>query len=130
MKKKITILACNGDSPAGYIVRQASQELVDEGKAEYYSAKDQKIDFNALKDIDPEYLIILDGCEKQCALNMSLEKGLPQKHCLELSYLAIEPENMEDIGRGDIELAKDGIIAECTPVDKQQLPPMASCGCC
>ena len=56
-----------------------------------------------------------------------LEKGLVGKHQLALSDLGIEPVNLEDITRDDIELAKNAIIAECKPVSRT---PQLFSGCC
>lgn len=128
MRHKIVILPCNGDSAAGHITWIAAQELVLDGKAQWYSAESQASGPSITGTVESKPFIILDGCDRQCLFNAFLENGLVGEHRLALTDVGIEPMYMKDITRNDIELAKDAVIAECTPVDTMQ-PPLFS-GCC
>lgn len=126
MREKIIILPCNGDCAAGQITMIAAQELVLEGKAEWYSLHSQTAADTGAE--LPQSFIIIDGCEKQCLFTACLEQGIVGKHYLALPDVGIEPLYFQDITREDIELAKDAVIAECTEIDK--MPPPLFSGCC
>lgn len=126
MREKIIILPCNGDCAAGQITTIAAQELVLEGKAEWYSLYSKTASDPGGK--VPQSFVIVDGCEEKCLFKAYLEKGLIGKHHLALPDLGIDPLNFEDISREEIELAKDAIIAECAEVDSTR--PVLFSGCC
>jgi uncharacterized metal-binding protein len=95
----------NSHCAAGRITWIAAQELVLEGKAEWYSANDSTV--GALIEEHPESINVVDGCEKQCLYKDFLEEGLAGKHHLTLAGVGIAPLKFKDISREDIELAKD-----------------------
>jgi len=129
MPHKIVILPCNGDSPAGRITWIAAQELVLEGKAQWYSGQSEDNGPSVTDTVESKPFIILDGCDSQCLFNTFLEKGLVGKHHLTLPDVGIEPMYMKDVTRNDIELAKDAVIAECTAVDTMRPLPFSGCCC-
>ena len=126
MEDKIFIVSCNGDSAAGRITWIAAQELVLEGKAEWFSTNYSKA--GQPVEAPPQSFIIVDGCDEQCLYRDYLKKGLVGKHHLTLPGVGIDPLSFQDITREDIELAKDAVIAECTIIDNMR-PPLFS-GCC
>lgn len=130
IQKRIIILSCNGDSAAGRITRLAAQELVLEGKAEWYSSQLIFSRNNDEADDTSQPFIIVDGCDKKCSFYEQLERGLLSKHQLALTDLGIEPIYTEDITRDDIDLAKEAIIAECTKVSNDAVPALFSGSCC
>jgi uncharacterized metal-binding protein len=125
-RNRIIILPCNGASAPGEITWIAAQELVIEGKARWFS---REIPF----DRDGEGtsktpVILVSGCQKSCKFNEHIEKENPEYHRLMLADIGIEPDFIEDITREDIELTKDAVIAECTPVSKA-VPLLFACCC-
>lgn len=125
MEKVIEILVCNGNSPSGRISWLAAQELVLEGKAVWHTGNRQA-DHHKSAALNLKPFILVDGCDKQCLLQSFPENQPP--HYLDLTDLGIDPDGEEDISRDDIDLAKDGIIAECAPVGNY-IPQFPS-GCC
>lgn len=124
---RIIILPCNGDSAPGEITWIAAQELVLEGKARWFS---QEIPCcregeGAVK----KTVILVSGCQKSCEFNEHREKMNSEYHRLTLVDLGIEPDFIEDIASDDIELTKDAVIAECTPVSKTVPPLFVGCCC-
>lgn len=128
MQKKMVILPCNGDSATGKITWIAVQELVLEGKAEWYSPRCENDEESDPNSNHTRSFIIVDGCERKCLFNIYLEKGLVSKHQLALSDIGIDALYLDDIKRADIELAKDAIVAECAEVDNMR--PLLLPGCC
>lgn len=126
MEDKFFIVSCNGDSATGRITCIAAQELVLEGKAEWFSINPSK----ACDPVEepPQSFIIIDGCEEQCLYKNYLEKGFVGKHHLTLPSVGTEPLYFKDITREDIELAKDAVIAECVEIDNMR--PALFSGCC
>jgi uncharacterized metal-binding protein len=128
MQKKIIILSCNGDSAAGRTTRLAAQELVLEGKAEWYLSQLTFSRDNDEADDKSQPFITVDGCDKKCLFHQQLERGNLSKYQLTLTDMGIEPIYTEDITRDDIDLAKEAIIAECTMVSNAG--PALFSGCC
>lgn len=127
MEDKIFIVSCNGDHPAGRITWIAAQELMLEGKAEWFSTNYSKA--GAQVEEAPQTFIIVDGCEQQCLYREYPKKGLVGKQHLNLPGVGIEPLYFKDITREDIELAKDAVFAECSEIDNMR-PPLFSGNCC
>ena len=128
IKKTIIILPCNGDCGAGRITWLAAQELVLAGKARWYSAQLLAAEAAANPVQEPPFILV-DGCDRQCLFTTFLDKGLVGRHHLALSDVGIEPLSSNDISREEIELAKDAVIAECTPVDPLRPPRLPGCCC-
>ena len=128
MQEKIVILPCNGDSATGKITWIAAQELVLEGKADWYSPRCENDGESDTNSKHARSFIIVDGCERKCLFNIYLEKGLVSKHQLTLGDIGIDTLHLDDIKREDIELAKDAIAAECAVVDNMR--PLLLSGCC
>ncbi len=129
MQHKIVILPCNGDSAAGNITMIAAQELVLEGKAQWYSAENEDNRLAITDTAESKPFILLDGCDRQCLFNSFLEKGFVGEHHMALTDVGIDPVYLDDITRNDIDLAKDAVIAECTSVDEMQSPRFSGCCC-
>lgn len=126
-QNRIIILPCNGDSAPGEITWIAAQELVLEGKAKWFG---QETPFcGDAKEEKPLSIFLVSGCQKSCVFNLHIDKKNPKNHRLMLVDLGIEPDFIEDITRDDIELTKDAIIAECTPVSKTTPPVFVGCCC-
>ena len=126
MEDTIFIVSCNGYSAAGRTTWIAAQELVLEGKAEWFTTTYSKTCDPA--EGPPQSFIIIDGCEEQCLYKYYLEKGLVGKYHLTLPDVGIETLYFKDITREDIELAKDAVIAECVEIDNMR--PTLFSGCC
>lgn len=129
MQEKIVILPCNGVCATGKITWIAAQELVLEGKAEWYSPLCGSDSDTEFKNKDSHSFIIVDGCESKCLFNAYLEKGLAGKHQLSLSDIGIDTLYLDDIKRDDIELAKGAIVVECAEADTLRHLPLLGCCC-
>lgn len=129
MHKKIFILPCNGDCAAGRITWLAAQELVLAGQGEWCFSWRQIGEILEKTNERTSPFIIVDGCDRRCMFNQLLEEGLVGKHHLALSDVGIDILHYNDIEQGGIDLAKDAIIAECTPVNRSMPPPLAGCCC-
>lgn len=130
MKRKIIILPCNGKSAAGRITFLASQELVLEGKAEWYLKEGifPNSSFST-RDVDKSFILV-DGCEMKCLFNQSRKRGFTNNNHLSLNDIGIEIRQYDDFTREDIELAKDAIIAVCIEPDSFQQPKLPLvCNC-
>lgn len=126
-EKKILILSCNGHSAMGLITRLAAQELVLEGTAEW--CPDRSINEGVIVgDTTRQQIILVSGCRERCRFNDMRQKKFSTAHQFILSEVGIEPEELDEITRDDIDLAKDAVIAECTPVGNAA--PVFFPGCC
>ncbi len=126
-QNRIAILPCNGDSAPGEITWIAAQELVLEAKARWFG---EEAAFCQEAEGAPKTVVILvSGCRKSCEFNEHIKKMSPEYHRLTLLDLGIEPHVIEEISSGDIELTKDAVIAECTPIGKAAPPLFAGCCC-
>lgn len=74
-------------------------------------------------------VILVSGCQKSCEFNEDREKKTREYRRLTLADTGIEPDVIEDITGDDIELMKNSVIAECTPVRKDVPPLLAGCCC-
>lgn len=128
MQEKIVILPCNGDSATGKITWIAAQELVLEGKAEWYSPSCENDRGSDTNRTNARSFIIVDGCDRKCLYNIYLKRGLVSKYQLALDDIGIDALYLADIKREDIELAKDAIVAMCTKV--KNMHPILLSGCC
>lgn len=128
--KKIIILPCNGTSALGKITWLASQEMVLTGKAELCPSVGQLHELLETRGDDTAPCIIVDGCDKRCVFNELLEEGCICKYQLTLTDLGIAADDTTDITQDLIQRTKNGIVAECNPVVKEEFPPIyVGCGC-
>lgn len=113
--KKFIIIPCSGiGKPIGTVARETAYEIIKQksGTAEtvclaLLTSGDKK----AIKKINDNYCITLDGCAKHCAQKNTEACGkTPDKSYMILKFAAenreIKPEGMVDIGEGGRALVK------------------------
>lgn len=113
--KKFIIIPCSGiGKPIGTASRETTYEIIKQKPdlAETVClAQLTSGDKEAIKKINDNYCITLDGCAKHCALKNTQACGkIPDKNYMILKFAAenkdMKPEGMVDIGEGGRALVK------------------------
>lgn len=126
----IFIYPCCGKCNAGRLTSRATQELILQGKAEWFIAQPEE----ALKDvvartINGRPFIIVDGCHLECVRKYFESHGCAFEFHLSLADLAIEKECEEGIIDEELQLVKDAIIAESTRISEKPPVLLTPCWC-
>ena len=127
-KDTLLILPCGGTKAHGCLVSRAAQQLVLEGKAEWFSP-------GMIEDIfaaEPANkgsvrVIVVDGCHKECGLQLYKDRNITPEFHLSLEDIGIDGES-EEFDENDLQLVKDAIIAVSTR-PSEVIPMIPGCCC-
>jgi uncharacterized metal-binding protein len=129
-KIKICLFPCAGVSNVGQLTRQAVQELVLEGKAEWVECeKDNDVQTIRCKRTDSAPFVVVDGCEQYCARKQLEAMNCDLEFHLSLADLGIEKAESAVMTNDELQLVKDAIVAESTRISRQAPKIMGVCCC-